>query len=395
MKRIFLAFILILSLSMILTVTVSAGPYGVKENPPIDVYNYTPVIDGVINEDEGWSVSALMNFDTLGFYWRQQPLTTDGNVRFAWDDDNLYYCANIVEGLSAVRETDGRVYEEGYNQFVYSTGEDWIDMDYGFDGDVFCLIIDPLGTMLYDAGFVGNEDYTPWYLIGLFEGDVAKMHREKINVGDITDQVQVKGHKTEKGWCFEAAIPWDMILKDVEDISFGECVVTKEQVLTHGALVRAGAMYQDRFIDPESGEVATWGRYLTAPTDLINGWQGQDSSGPNVLTLGINLYITRTGFEDTTVTTDNTTTDPTGTEQQATDTVLDEQGNVVTDDSGNPVTQKSPKNTNNNGKSTTKAANKGSTTGETSAQTFDIGIAVALGALVTSGVGFVASRKRK
>ena len=394
------ATLLILVSSM--ATTVMAGPDGIEENPPIDVPGMTPTIDGNINSDEGWSVSAYMNYQTLGFYWHVNPLSMDGEVRFAWDENNLYYCGIIRDGLETTHEITGEVFPAGYNQFLYSEGEDWIDVDpddptdhYGYDGDIFGIIIDPLSLML-DAGFTGNEDYTPWYLIGLFEGDVAKMYRQKINQGDITDQVQVAGHKTAEGWDFEAAIPWDIIIKDVEDISFGECVIDKAELFADGAKIRLGAMYHDRFNDPEAGERSTWGRFVTCPTTLATGMSGNGSSGTNVLSCGINLFLQApAAAEDTTTTPtggNDTTTAAEETETAFVD-VTDEKGNAVTDASGNKVTQKvTVKAT---GKTTTKKATTGTSTGGNAAQTFDIGIAVALGALATSGIGFVAAKKRK
>ncbi len=388
------ATLLILVSSM--ATTVMAGPEGIVENPPIDVPGMTPTIDGTINENEGWSVSALMNYETLGFYWHVNPLTMDGNVRFAWDEDNLYYCANIVDGLEAVHEITGETIPAGYNTFLYSEGEDWIDVDsddptnhYGYDGDLFGIIIDPMSVML-DAGFTGNEDYTPWYLVGLFEGDVAKMYRQKINAGDITDQVKVAGHKTSDGWQLEAAIPWDMIIKDVEDISFGECVIDKAELLKDGGYIRLGAMYHDRFDDPEAGERSTWGRFVTCPTVLATGMTGNGSSGTNVLSCGINLHLRAPQGGNDTTTTDSNTADTTTVEPETSYVdVTDEKGNVVTDEKGNKVTQKVTV------KSTTKKATTGTSTGGNAAQTFDIGIAVALGALATSGIGFVVAKKRK
>ena len=400
MKKFSAILVCVLVLAMTFAMTVSAGPEGIIENDPITVAHGTPTIDGNINDNEGWSISALMNAETLGYYWGQNPLTMDGNVKFAWDDNNLYFSANIIEGLSAVRVADGYVFEEGANQFNYSTGEDWIDVNtsdptdhYGYDGDVFGLFLDPLNVFL-EYGYTGNQDYTPWYLVGLFEGDVAKMYRQKINKGDITDQVQIAGHKTDKGWCFEAAIPWDIIIKDVEDMCYGEFSIDKTQLLANGALVKASCMYQDRFIDPEAGEVATFGRYITAPTTLPDGNPGHAGSGDHAMSCGITLTLSKEvkGPESTETTTAAADSTSAETETAFVD-VTDAQGNVVTDASGNKVTQKvTVKST---GKTTTKKATTGTSTGGNAAQTFDIGIAVALGALATSGIGFVATKKRK
>ena len=397
MKKIIAALALIMILASALTTSVFAGPNGIIENPPINVPAMVPTIDGVINENEGWSVSALMNYDTLGFYWHVNPLTMDGNVRFAWDKTNLYYCAKIVDGLETHHEITGELIPAGYNSFIYSTGPDDIDVDdngtnYGYNGDIFCLLIDPLGVMQNDLGYVGNEDFTPWYLVGLFEGDVAKMYRQKTSEGDITDQVKVAGKKTADGWQFEAAIPWDIIIKDVDDITFSESAeyLTKEALFAENAWIRVGAMYHDRFYDPEAGEVSTWGRFTTCPTTLATGMHGQGSSGDNVLSCGINLYLQAPVNDSDTAPNTDPSTDTTVEPETSYVDVTDDKGNVVTDDKGNKVTQKVTVKP-----SSTKKPTTGASTGGNAAQTFDIGIAVALGALATSGIGIVASKKRK
>ncbi len=302
-----LAFILCFTLLLSGGTCLFARPDYVRENPPIDVPNKTPTVDGYVRADEGWSSYAALNYDTLGYFWHVNPLTTYGNICFSYDTNGFYYAANIVEGLEATHEITGEIIPAGYNEFIYSTGYDDIDVGddgsgYGWNGDVFCLMLDPLGAMLND-GYTGNQDYTPWYLVGLFEDGTARMYREKINAGEITDQVKVKGRKTAKGWTFEACIPWSIIIKDIKDITWGEIVLNKNDILKRDALIRAGAMYHDRFFDPENnGKVATWGRFSTVPTTLATGMSGTGSNGDNVLSCGITLYMGNrtmsTGFSD-------------------------------------------------------------------------------------------------
>ncbi len=386
---------------MTLAMTVSAGPEGVIENDPITVPTADPTVDGTVNDNEGWSTAALMNAETCGYFWRQNPLTSDGRIFFASSDEGFYFAGKIVENLHAVNAITGEEVIDT-NYFIYSTGEDWIDVStddpadhYGYDGDVFALLFDPLGRML-EYGF--NNDYTPWYMVGLFEGDVAKMYRQKVNRGDITDQVQVAGHKTTDGWEFEAMIPWDVIIKDIEDITYGDVVLTKDELIADGAQHKAAGMYQDRFDDPEAGEVATWGRFVTVPTTQLDGTAGHMGKGDIVMSCGITLNVSSTlkgpSADDTTkgddTTTNNNGGDTTTAEPETSYVdVTDEKGNVVTDEKGNKVTQKVTV------KTTTKKATTGTSTGGNAAQTFDIGIAVALGALATSGIGFVAAKKRK
>ena len=476
MKKFGAIIIAVLMIAMSFAVNVSAHSSGIVENPPISVPNATPTVDGVVNGDEGWSVAALMNAETLGYYWRQNPLTSDGNVLFAWDADGLYFAAKIVEGLEAHNEITGEDVT-GINDFIYSTGEDWIDVSdtdptehYGYDGDIFGLMLDPQGLTKADydtmpGGLLGNgfaNDYTPWYLVGLFEGDVAKMYRQKINKGDITDQVDIAGRRTENGWEFEAKLPWDMIIDDIEAISFGDVALTVEDITQNTGVIRAAGMYQDRFEDPEAGEVDTWGRYVTAPTTQFDGTPGNMGSGDVVQALGITLVLENEGGDTTSDTTeapdstddtttapvtdditadnggDNTTADNGGDDTtKAPETtivdVTDDKGNVVTDDKGNKVTEKvtvkeeetetaivdvtddkgnvvtdakgnkvtekvtvkKTSSTTKAGASTTKKPTTGASTGGDAAQTFDIGIAIALGALATSGIGIAATKKRK
>ncbi len=404
MKRFSAILATVLVLAMTFAMTVSAGPHGVVENPTISVPTAAPTVDGTVGGNEGWSTAALMNAETCGYFWRQNPLTSDGNIFFAVSEEGFYFAAKITENLPAVNEITGEEVVDT-NYFIYSTGEDWIDVDaddptahYGYDGDVFCLMLDPMGAML-DYGF--NSDYTPWYMVGLFEGNVAKMYRQKINKGDITDQVKVAGQATANGWEFEAMIPWDVVIKDIEDITYGDVVLTKAELLADGAIHKAAGMYQDRFNDEEAGEVATWGRFITVPTTQADGTPGHAGSGDTVMGCGIVLQVAgaannggnNNGGDNGGNNAGNDTTTAANNGGDATETeiveVTDEKGNVVTDASGNKVTQKVTV------KSTTKKATTGTTTGGNAAQTFDIGIAVALGALATSGIGLVAAKKRK
>ena len=386
----------VLVLVMTLAMTVSAGPHGVVENDPVTVPTGTPTVDGTVGNNEGWSTAALMNAETCGYFWRQNPLTSDGQILFAVDEEGFYYAGKITENLHAVNEITGEEVIDT-NYFIYSTDEDWIDVDasdpsfhYGYDGDVFGLLIDPLGQML-EYGF--TNDYTPWYLIGLFEGDQAKMYRQKVNSGDITDQVKVAGHATANGWEFEAMIPWDIIIADIEAITYGDVVLTVDQLIADGAQHKVAGMYQDRFMDEEAGEVATWGRFVTVPTSQADGTPGHMGSGDVVQSCGITLNVSNAlkgpSADDTTTAADgNDTTTAASDGGDDTEVVTDASGNAVTDASGNKVTQKV-------NKTTTKKATTGTSTGGNAAQTFDIGIAVALGALATSGIGFVATKKRK
>ena len=281
-----------------------ASPYYIKENPDITVPNKTPTVDGYIRNDEGWSSYALLNYDTLGYFWKQNPLTTYGNICFSYDTNGFYYAANIVEGLEATHEITGEIIPAGYNEFIYSTGYDNIDVKYdgsgyGWNGDVFCLMLDPLGRMV-EYGFC--YDPLPTYMIGLFEGNVARMYREKFNVGEITDQVKLKGRKTATGWTFEACIPWSVIINDIKKASWGDVLLNKNEMLKSGAQMMAAAAYHDRYYDSEYDGVITWGHFVTVPTVMADGTPGYRGRGDVAMSCGITLYMgdrtTATGFSD-------------------------------------------------------------------------------------------------
>ncbi len=295
------ACLLVTSLAMF----VNASPHGIIENDPVEVPTATPTVDGNIDAADGWSEPAKMNYDTCGFYWKQNPLSSEADIYFAYDEEGLYFAADITETLPCVNEITGEDMS-GLNTFIYSTGEDWIDVSaddptehYGFDGDVFALLVDPAEGMI-NAGF--SSDYTPWYMVGLFEGengDVARMYRQKINKGEITEEegVSVAGTKTEAGWRFEAKIAWDIIIADLEAITYGDVALTVEDIIANGAISKAAGMYQDRFYDEEAGEVATWGRYVTAPESQADGTPGHMGSGDLVCSCGITL-VAGSGYEN-------------------------------------------------------------------------------------------------
>ena len=246
-----------------------------------------------------------MNANTLGYFWAHNPLTSDDNIFYAVDAEGISVAGKVVEGLSAIDMSGIDV--TGMNQFNYSTGEDNIDpnaetgaKDYGWNGDVMGLMFDPLGALIAE-GFAGQADYSAWYLVGLFEGDVAKIYRSHTpnneKNGDITAKagVQAAGKKLDDGWCFEIKLPWDMILSDINDASMGYVNLTKEDVLKRsGNIIRAGAFYHDRYYDEEQGRVATWGSYFVTPEYLPDGTPGYTGPAGNIGSYGITLKIATT-----------------------------------------------------------------------------------------------------
>ena len=459
----------ILCAVMIAPISVSAAAWYIEENPVIVIPNATPNLDGNIDPSEGWSSVGHLNEDTAAAFYGVNPLTSTVDFYFASTNEGLYIAADLSEIGAAYTvkfyDADGNgthiasyadpnaqsyTYEPGGypattpdgiplnfykiddqttsapagvtpdacfwytfggNSFQYSTGEDDIDGYAGWNGDVISFMIDPCGAFEYD-GFMANEDYTPYYNFGLFEDGSVKVYRSRITgaEGDITIECKTAGKATDDGFCFEAMIPWEVIVDDANNagavMGLSE-EITKENCIAEGTVHRAAFSLQDRFYDEEAEMVDTWGRYMTVPAvtaDGVNGWQ---TSGGNIKTYGLKLQMGGEGAPVVTETTGDDTTEAVSddtTEAVVSETVVvtDDKGNTVTDDKGNTVTDvvtKKPTDTTNKTATTTKTAStKKPTTSSNSnsaAQTFDAGIAVALGALATSALGVVYSKKRK
>lgn len=324
-----------------------------------------PAIDGNITDTEGWSAVQPLNKENTDGGWGAIPVEVEGSLRTAYDTEYLYIAAEII-----------------LPEISLSEGEDWIDGGEtgnmpGWDGDVFVFTLDPLNKLL-DAGFI--SDTSVWYCFGIFEGNVIRTYRTHANDGEISDIVSAKGKLTDGSWCLEAAIPWETICKDVSDISYGDVEITPEEI-TEGREVTCAMIYYDRRYDPEATERITYHRYVTIATTCADGTEGIMATPWMLKAYGIHLQLGELPKEGG-VTTVDTTAD-------ATEAVTDEKGNAVTDEKGNKVTQKVT------AKTTTKKATTGTATGGNAAQTLDVGIAVAFGALAASGIGLAVSKKRR
>ena len=358
----------------------------VAEIGQISLPKGTPTIDGTVNTDEGWSEVQPLNKENVDGGWGGEPVIIEGSFWRAYDEENLYIAADII-----------------IPEFSISEGEDWIEgfdttgNKPGWDGDVFIMTLDPMKQLL-DAGFANDPGV--WYCFGIFEGNVVRTYRTHINENEITDDVPAAGAVTDSGWRFEAAIPWDTICTDINDISYGDVELTPEDILQDGNQINASMIYYDRRIDPEAGEMITYSRYVSICTTCADGTPGTVATPWLIKAYGIYLMVEgdEAVADDTTVavteTAGTTSVDTTAagvTEDTQADTVVvtDEKGEEVTDEKGNKVTEKVT------AKTTTKKAATGTTTGGNAAQTFDIGIAVALGALAVSGIGYAAAKKRK
>ena len=310
MKKFTKVLVLTVALMAILAIASYASPHGIIENDPISISKGNATIDGFINEDEGYSDPAFANYDTLGFYWAHNPLSTNASIYYTYDDDGIIIGVDVVEGLEAIDERDGTDLT-GLNKFNYSTGLDDLDLDtetgeneYGWNGDVVGLMFDPLGAIVSE-GFTGSTDLSSYYMVGLFQGaegedDYIRVYRSHTNNvdGEVTDQVEAAGRVTEEGWMFEIKISWDFIIEDTDYATMGMVQLTKDMIMNNASEIRTNFLYQDRFFDEEQGAVATWGRYMTAPTTLPDGTPGHMGSGEGVASYGIKLVVNNIVFVD-------------------------------------------------------------------------------------------------
>ena len=287
---------IILTAVMLLSVFTLTATAKTQREQVITVGKSAPTVDGTIDMSEGWSAPVYLNTMSMSNCWSTAPQTTEGVMYFAYTKNGLYYAADIVEDIHA-NFMDGTP-TDGLNGFVYSTGTDDIDYSYGYNGDIFVLSFD-VERMWYNAGYTGSSSYSPWYCIGLFEEEGARMYRQiRRNGLDITEKVQVAAEPTEKGWKLEAYIPWDVI---IEDVSLGAnrnpVEYSKEMLSAGDYTIYAHAVYHDRFYDAEAGEVDTWSRYATVAEYLPDGRPGTGSSGINIPCYGLTLNMSNHKLE--------------------------------------------------------------------------------------------------
>ena len=266
---------MLMVLVMLLPLSVVAGSSGVVENEAVTMPYASPVIDGTIEDDGKWSDVALFNEDTVGYFWSIRACNSYADMHFAYDDNGLYFAADINDSNSA-------------NGFIASTGYDNVDPSgssypYGFNGDVFTLMLDPLG--LFEKS---SNQTTAWYNVGIFADGTVKVYRSQVNEGDITSSVSAKGAITNTGWRFEAFIPWSIIIDDAADISGSAISPAQADLIKKNAVSRAAAMYMDRYTTA-AGKTSTWGRFITVCTTTYDGTAGTSTSGVIAKAYGLEL----------------------------------------------------------------------------------------------------------
>ena len=303
-----------------------AGPlpdFSVYMNDPVQMPKSDPVLDGVINYDEGWSAPAKLDFDTVGFFWRFQPMQMEADLDCAYNDEGIYFAADVTElSFSIAGDVNKENHDYYTNSFIVSTGDgsevEGTDDEgpsgstdkpegaftYGYNGDILTLTLAP-ERLCQDA----KQVYCPWYNIGIFEnsekatGYEAKVYRSQGNYGDITDRVEsaavlkpqkeydaltTEGLSAEEvygetpfmsGFVVEMFLPWEIVVEDIDAITYGLASVTKEELAADGAKISSAVQYMDRFYDDEARKIENWARYIVVCDVNDSGVLGAGSSG--------------------------------------------------------------------------------------------------------------------
>lgn len=295
MKKIRAIGVIVLTLIMLMS-TISFAAYDDASIAPfsegvgqIIAKNNTPTIDGTASESEGYSTVKELNSTNMGLFWSPASrCIMSAKVYFAWDAKNLYLAADITDP-----------------SMVLSTEEDETEGDniYGYNGDMFVFMIDPLEEC-FNSGMTQSGDKTAWYCFGIGEGNVLKAYRTQVNDADLSTDVTGVATTTTNGWAFEVSIPWSTITDDTFAASSGDVDLKTADITTPGAISKACVMYLDRAVaSPEfaqfntgsgavaEGKVFTLSRNITIPTTLPDGTSGTVNGGESVRSYGIDLTI--------------------------------------------------------------------------------------------------------
>ncbi len=248
---------------------------------PVDVSYMcygSPVIDGVINADEGWSNMVSIEKENLILTSATIPTSIPtGEFSFAWDDDHLYFYTEVFDNEFH--------YSNGINKDIifteYNGRTDIPDNNPGWNGDVVALELDPLYLLVNDAGLT-RQDMSAWLCFGLFEdGHVGAYISNRIGE-DVTAEITAAGTVTDTGWLFEAAIPWDVVAKQLDHATFSRSTFNKDDFTAHLA-ESGGCIYICDRIFNEEAEEFTWSNlFATASMHTFDGLPSEDQSYPVV-----------------------------------------------------------------------------------------------------------------
>ena len=265
MKKIIFLIISVLMLSA-LPLCINAGSDYIIPNPAVTVEITSPMVDGNITKSEGWSEPVYMNEDTMEYLSKHRPLNIFGEVYFALDWQGFYVAADIKENISSYApDTNPPDISEPMTAGLVYADDNVGD---GRKGDCFRIGIDVLDIMRTNPGVEEGERYYlgPNYGIYIYgDGSLRMYGYDKIDsCTDITDKILIEGRADAEGWSFEVFIPWQVIIDDIERFTGQRERPCVEDILADGAVLRAGAEYNDRWILTGTGEAVLYNSYYTA-----------------------------------------------------------------------------------------------------------------------------------
>ena len=254
---------------MLLPFCVNAYSTTVIPNDPITMPRATPVIDGTIETTGAWSYVARMDEETTSDFWAGRGVVASADIYFAYDTSGIYFAADIAD-----------------SRFIYTTGYDTINNEgtsypYGFNGDVFTFMLDPLGRFEKTT-----YQTVPHYNVGLYSNGNTGIYRSYISESNITSLTKSKALKTSYGWKFEAYIPWSVIYQDVKQ-AYPSISLTQSRLYASGVTSYASCMYLDRY--NTGAKTDTYGRMITVRDITYDKFNGTETNGIDAKTFGLTL----------------------------------------------------------------------------------------------------------
>jgi len=410
-----------------------AATWHIDENPTIELKNVAPVIDGVINADEGWSQKAMLDENTVGYFGLPfQLLTSSAELYFACSADGLYFAADYTDQKAAYcvkfydeegRGTHIAVYADpnagtykaepgGFPEYTpdgvqllyyrvddytwsapegvipeavfwrvstevlgaYNSVEPSFDVDYldlGAAGwNGDTLCLSLDPFSLFNTGGHARE-IAPLYCFSVFTDGSVRIARSRSQTDrELTDSCSAAGSIDDSGFVFEAFIPWSVI---ADDLNAEAEACGLDHTFTVDELSAPGADYR--------AAVTLYDRFFDSDIGdvdtcgrYVTVCAVTDAGQPGYLSDGdtfdaMGLRMVIAQPEET--------GSPVVTETPVSD---EAESGKSEETSGSPVT------TQKSGSVTTKSQSTGRSSGGTSAATFDAGIALSVGLLIISAI---------
>lgn len=232
----------------------------------------------------GWS--DPLHIDETNYipsYDRYSDNYPKADIRFTYGEKGLYFAADI--------EDEDFIFTTGRNEFYYGIDMYRKESDfYAWNGDVLIFTIDPANVLL-NSGLTLASDYEAWLCFGMTEEEKIVVRRTRFGEAELTDEIEAKGHLTDRGWYFEACIPWDIIASLVDLTSFGTAEFDRDALLEKGTLSKACVIFMDRYFDNETNAPETGNRLATLEMNSLEGALCPSfAPNPVIGSYGISLY---------------------------------------------------------------------------------------------------------